>query len=49
MSTPVEGEAACSRLSPHLAMGTLSVREAAQATAARQREVRGTRTDGAGA
>jgi deoxyribodipyrimidine photo-lyase len=43
MSTPVEGEAACSRLSPHLAMGTLSVREAAQATALRQREARGTR------
>jgi deoxyribodipyrimidine photo-lyase len=43
MSTPVEGEAACSRLSPHLAMGTLSVREAAQAAGERQREVRGTR------
>jgi deoxyribodipyrimidine photo-lyase len=43
MSTPVEGEAACSRLSPHLAMGTLSVREAAQAAGGRQREVRGTR------
>lgn len=43
MSSPVEGEAACSRLSPHLALGTMSVREAAQATAARQREVRGTR------
>jgi deoxyribodipyrimidine photo-lyase len=43
MSTPVEGEAACSRLSPHLAMGTLSVREAAQAAALRQREARGTR------
>jgi deoxyribodipyrimidine photo-lyase len=43
MSTPVEGEAACSRLSPHLAMGTFSVREAAQAAGDRQREVRGTR------
>jgi len=41
MATPVEGEGACSRLSPHLAMGTLSVREAARAAAARQREVRG--------
>ena len=41
MSTPVEGEAACSRLSPHLAMGTLSVREAAQGASERQREVRG--------
>ena len=43
MSTPVKGETACSRLSPHLAWGTLSGREAFQATAARQREVRGTR------
>ncbi len=43
MSTPVAGERACSRLSPYLAMGALTVREAAQATAERQREVRGTR------
>jgi len=43
MSTPLEGATACSRLSPHLAHGTLSVRETMQATAARQREVRGTR------
>jgi deoxyribodipyrimidine photo-lyase len=43
MSSPVEGEQACSRLSPHLAMGTLSVREAAQAASVRQREVRGAR------
>ena len=43
MSTPLAGEHACSRLSPHLALGTLSVREAAQAAAARQRAVRGTR------
>ncbi|MEM8577596.1 MAG: FAD-binding domain-containing protein [Pseudomonadota bacterium] len=43
MSTPLEGEWACSRLSPHLAWGTLSGREASQATAARQREVKGTR------
>ncbi|NNU80035.1 deoxyribodipyrimidine photolyase [Halovulum dunhuangense] len=48
MSTPVEGEWACSRLSPHLALGALSGREAAQATAARQREVRGTREGWAG-
>jgi deoxyribodipyrimidine photo-lyase len=48
MSSPVEGETACSRLSPHLALGTLSVREAAFAAAARQRAVRGTR-DGWGA
>ena len=38
MSTPVKGETACSRLSPHLAWGTLSGREAFQAPAARQRE-----------
>jgi deoxyribodipyrimidine photo-lyase len=43
MSSPVEGETACSRLSPHLALGALSVREAAFAAAARQRAVRGTR------
>ncbi len=32
MSSPLEGAEACSRLSPHLAFGTLSVREAVQAT-----------------
>ena len=40
MSTPLEGAVACSRLSPHLAFGTLSVREAVGATAARQRAIR---------
>ncbi|MEM6310156.1 MAG: FAD-binding domain-containing protein [Pseudomonadota bacterium] len=44
MSSPLGGEWACSRLSPHLAFGTVSGREVAQAGAARQREVRGTRT-----
>lgn len=48
MATPVKGEAACSRLSPHLAWGTLSGREVMQATAERQREVRGTRDGWAG-
>jgi len=43
MSSPLAGEWACSRLSPHLALGTMSVREAVQATAARQAEVKGTR------
>ena len=43
MSTPVAGETACSRMSPHLALGAVSIREVAQAAAARQREVRGTR------
>ncbi len=35
LASPVTGERACSRLSPHLAWGTLSGREVAQATAAR--------------
>jgi deoxyribodipyrimidine photo-lyase len=38
MSSPLTGERACSRLSPHLALGSLSVREVARATAARQAE-----------
>ncbi len=48
MSSPLAGEWACSRLSPHLAWGTLSGREASVACAARQREVRGTRVGWAG-
>ncbi|MCH2075312.1 MAG: deoxyribodipyrimidine photo-lyase/cryptochrome family protein [Rhodobacteraceae bacterium] len=43
MSSPVEGEWACSRLSPYLALGVISGREAAQAAAARKAEVAGTR------
>jgi deoxyribodipyrimidine photo-lyase len=39
MSSPLEGAGACSRVSPHLAFGTLSMREVAQATWARQRAV----------
>ena len=35
MSSPLTGERACSRLSPHLALGTLSGREVAQAAVAR--------------
>ena len=38
MSSPVSGERACSRLSPYLAMGAISGREVAQATALRQSE-----------
>jgi deoxyribodipyrimidine photo-lyase len=38
MSSPLYGEWACSRLSPHFALGTLTIREAAQATMARQAE-----------
>jgi deoxyribodipyrimidine photo-lyase len=48
MSSPLEGAVACSRLSPHLALGTISVREVAQATAARQRAVKGGQRDGWG-
>jgi len=43
MSSPLEGEAACSRLSPHLAWGTISGREAAQAAKARKAAAKGTR------
>lgn len=43
MSSPLGGERGCSRLSPHLAFGTLSGREAAQAASARaQGEIDGT-------
>lgn len=38
MSSPVTGERACSRLSPHIALGTLSLREIAQAGQARAAE-----------
>jgi deoxyribodipyrimidine photo-lyase len=40
MSSPLTGENACSRLSPHLAWGTLSGREVAQATAVAQNQGR---------
>jgi len=40
MSSPLTGAHACSRLSPHLAWGSLSMREVTQATWARQREVK---------
>jgi len=43
MSSPLEGEDACSRLSPHLALGTLSGREAARAQAAAKAARAGTR------
>ncbi len=39
MSSPLDGARACSRLSPYLAWGALSVREVAQANAARQRDL----------
>jgi len=40
MSSPLQAFEACSRLSPHLAWGAVSMRETAQATWARQREVK---------
>lgn len=40
MSNPLAGSAACSRVSPHLAWGTLSMREIAQATWLRQHELK---------
>ena len=40
MSSPLEGEKACSRISPHLAWGSLSTKEAAQACWSRQVEVK---------
>ncbi|MDG3042399.1 FAD-binding domain-containing protein [Roseicyclus marinus] len=49
MSSPLEGATACSRLSPHLAWGTISPREAAEAAALRKREAKGTREGWAGA
>ena len=47
MSSPLTGERACSRLSPHLALGTISAREAAQATTQRQSSRPGGRWGGA--
>ncbi|MES2667191.1 MAG: FAD-binding domain-containing protein [Pseudomonadota bacterium] len=38
MSAPLSAERACSRLSPHIAIGALSLREVVQATAARAAE-----------
>ena len=43
MSSPLEGAEACSRLSPHLAWGSLSPREPVHALQARRVEVKGTR------
>ena len=47
MSSPLTGERACSRLSAHLAWGTLSGREVSQAATARQQERPGGRWSGA--
>lgn len=42
MSSPLEGAQACSRISPHLTWGTLSIAEVAQATWVKQTEPRST-------
>ena len=47
MSSPVTAFEAGSRLSPHLAWGTISMREVAQATWARMRELKGSDDPGA--
>ncbi|MGL4234818.1 deoxyribodipyrimidine photo-lyase, partial [Tabrizicola sp.] len=46
LSSPLSAERTCSRLSPHLAWGTLSIREVVQATASRQAERPGGRWGG---
>jgi len=48
MSSPLDGEWACSRISPYLAVGALSGREAAKAAKHRAAEVKGTRVGWAG-
>lgn len=40
MANPIQGETSCSRMSPHLAWGTVSMREVAQATWTRQRALK---------
>ncbi len=47
MSSPLSGERACSRLSPHIAVGALSLREVVQATTARAAEKPGGQWAGA--
>ena len=42
MSSPLRGAIHCSRISPYLAWGALSMREVAQSTSARQREIKAT-------
>ena len=45
MASPLTGEWACSRLSPHFSFGTLSIREAFVAAEARRREISGAAVD----
>lgn len=46
MASPLEGWDACSRISPHLAFGTLSLRRAVHETAARIEQLRAARAAG---
>ncbi len=47
MSSPLSAEQACSRLSPHLTWGTVSLRTVSQAADARAAELRALQADGA--
>ncbi len=49
MSNPLSGATSCSRLSPHLAWGSVSMREVAQATWTRLRDLRSETAPGANA
>lgn len=46
MSSPISAERACSRLSPHIALGSLSLREVVQASQSRATELPGGRWSG---
>jgi deoxyribodipyrimidine photo-lyase len=46
MSSPVEGTLGCSRLSPYLAWGAVSIREVHQKVEERQQELRGLKEEG---
>ncbi len=46
MSSPVAGWSGCSRLSPYLAFGAISMRTVFQATTAREADLRGRRAEG---
>ena len=46
MSSPVSGAVVCSRMSPYLAYGAISLRRVYQATLARERDLRARKADG---
>ncbi|MEL6340486.1 MAG: deoxyribodipyrimidine photo-lyase [Myxococcota bacterium] len=47
MSSPVAGWSGCSRLSPHFAWGSISIREVYQRTRERERELKALKSEGA--